>query len=43
MDAMMKLFSEFMDQIFYEGFTEEISKSDPERFEFEWNQFFRQF
>lgn len=43
MDEMMKLFTELMDQIFYEGFTEEISRTDPERFEFEWQQFIRQF
>ncbi len=39
----MKLFVEMNDQIFYEGYTETLSISDPSRFEFEWKEFLQMF
>jgi len=36
---MIELFVEFTDGIYYEGYAEHLAKDDPEKFNFELNEF----
>lgn len=36
---MIETFIEVTDQIFWEGYTEELAESDPQRFQIELNEF----
>jgi hypothetical protein len=36
---MYELFIEFTDQIFWEGYAEQMAEENPERFNFELNEF----
>jgi len=39
MDTIIALFVEVTDSLFWEGYTEQLSKENPERFKFELNEF----
>ena len=39
MKNLLEMFTELMDQIYFPGFTEDVLAGDPERFNFEFNQF----
>jgi hypothetical protein len=34
-----EIFINLMDQIYYPGYTEELAREDPVKFDFEWNVF----
>jgi hypothetical protein len=36
---MYDLFIELTDQLFYEGYAEQLAKTDPQAFQFEFNDF----
>jgi len=36
---MIEVFVELMDQLYYEGYTSQLASDDPERFNFELNDF----
>jgi hypothetical protein len=38
-NAMYELFIELTDQLFYEGYAEQLAQSDPQKFQFEFNDF----
>lgn len=40
---MIEVFIEVTDQIFWEGYTEQLSEHDPERFLIEFNEFLNQY
>ena len=40
---MIDLFVELTDQIYYEGYAEQLTLDDPEKFDFELNEFLNNF
>jgi hypothetical protein len=38
-NAMYELFVELTDQLFYEGYAEQLAKTDPQAFSIEFNDF----
>jgi len=38
-NAMYELFVELTDQLFYEGYAEQLAQSDPKKFQIEFNDF----
>jgi len=38
-NAMYELFIELTDQLFYEGYAEQLAQSDPQKFQTEFNDF----
>jgi hypothetical protein len=38
-NAMYELFVELTDQLFYEGYAEQLTRENPKAFEFEYNEF----
>ena len=38
-NAMYELFVELTDQLFYEGYAEQLAHSDPQKFQMEFNDF----
>jgi hypothetical protein len=38
-EAIYADFVRFMDEIFYEGYAEQLAKEFPEQFNIEWNEF----
>ena len=41
--SIVEIFSEMMDQIYYEGYTEDLIASDPMKFDWELKEFQSQF
>ena len=41
--SIVEIFSEMMDQIYYEGYTEDLIASDPLKFDWELKEFQAQF
>jgi hypothetical protein len=41
--SIVEIFSELMDQIYYEGYTEDLIASDPMKFDWELKEFQAQF
>jgi len=41
--SIVEIFSEMMDQIYYEGYTEDLIASDPMKFDWELKEFQAQF
>ena len=41
--SIVEIFSELMDQIYYEGYTEDLITSDPMKFDWELKEFQGQF
>ena len=41
--SIVEIFSEMMDQIYYEGYTEDLIASDPVKFDWELKEFQAQF
>ena len=41
MERYYKMFVNEMDSIYFEGYCEELQKSNPAKLEFEWNEFLR--
>jgi hypothetical protein len=41
--SIVEIFSELMDQIYYEGYTEDLIASDPMKFDWELKEFQSQF
>jgi len=41
--SIVEIFSELMDQIYYEGYTEDLIASDPIKFDWELKEFQAQF
>ena len=41
--SIVEIFSEMMDQIYYEGYTEDLIASDPIKFDWELKEFQAQF
>ena len=37
--SIVEIFSEMMDQIYYEGYTEDLIASDPQKFDWELKEF----
>jgi len=41
MEKLYELFIEYMDSIYYAGYTKQIASENPELFTFEWREFIR--
>ncbi|MET4082955.1 hypothetical protein ABIB40_002922 [Pedobacter sp. UYP30] len=40
---MIEVFIEVTDQIFWEGYTEQLAENDPQRFQMELDEFLKQY
>ncbi len=40
---LVELFTDFVDQIYFEGYARQLAESDPEKFDFELNEFLNNF
>ena len=43
METIVEIFIVMVDELYYEGYAQELQESDPQRFEFELSEFTSQF